>query len=127
MSSNHERNVEGLLKSREKRSKECQERVNKAIQQLIKDKSKISFNSIAELANVSKKYLYDNYFDRIDILRKQQEGIPSPKLVKREMTDASKDVIIASKNKRIKELEDEVKRLKSVLARKYGEDYEKGL
>ncbi|WP_218915144.1 DUF4461 domain-containing protein [Caldanaerobius polysaccharolyticus] len=43
------------------------------------------------------------------------------------MTDASKDVLIAAKNKRIKELEEEVKRLKDILKRRYGEDYDKGI
>ncbi|EGD52985.1 hypothetical protein TheetDRAFT_0001, partial [Thermoanaerobacter ethanolicus JW 200] len=49
------------------------------------------------------------------------------KASKREMTDASKDVLIAAKNKRIKELEKEVQRLKGILARRYGEDYDKGI
>lgn len=127
MSNNHERNTEGLLKYREKKAKECQERLDKAIQKLLKQKDKITFNSVAEIANVSKKYLYDNHFDRIDTLRKQQDGLQSPKQVKREMTDASKDVLIASKNKRIKELEEEVKRVKTILARRYGMDYDKGI
>lgn len=127
MTSNHERNTEGLIKSREKKAKECQDRVDKAIRELLKEKGKLTFNSVAERANVSKKYLYDNHFDRIDTLRKQQDGLSSPKQVKREMTDASKDVIIASKNKRIKELETEVKRLKGILERRYGEDYDKGI
>jgi len=43
------------------------------------------------------------------------------------MTDASKDVLIAAKNKRIKELEEEVKRFKDILKRRYGEDYDKGI
>jgi len=127
MSSSHKRNTEGLSKFREKKAKECQERVDKAIQQLLKEKEKITFNSVAERANVSKKYLYDNHFDRIDTLRKQQEGLTSPKQVKREMTDASKEVLIAAKNKRIRELEEEVKRLKDILKRRYGEDYDKGI
>lgn len=127
MSNSHERNTEGLLKYREKKARECKERVDKAIQKLFKEKEKITFNSVAEIANVSKKYLYDNHFDRIDTLRKQQEGLQSPKQVKREMTDASKDVLIASKNKHIKELEEEVKRLKSILGRRYGTDYDKGM
>lgn len=127
MTSDHKRNTEGLAKAREKKSEECQERVDKAIQQLLKEKEKINFNSVAERANVSKKYLYDNHYDRIDTLRKQQEGLPSLKQVKREMTDASKDVLIAAKNKRIKELEKEVQRLKGILARRYGEDYDKGI
>ena len=127
MSSNHERNIEGLSKFREKKAKECQDRVDKAIQQLLKEKGKITFNIVAERANVSKKYLYDNHFERIDTLRKQQEGLPSAKQIKCEMTDTSKDVLLAAKNKRIKELEAEVKRLKGILERRYGEDYDKGL
>ena len=127
MSSNHERNTERLSKFREKKAKECQDRVDKAIQQLLKEKGKITFNIVAERANVSKKYLYDNHFDRIDTLRRQQEGLPSPKQIKRDMTDTSKDVLLAAKNKRIKELEAEVKRLKGILERRYGEDYDKGL
>lgn len=54
---------------------------------------------------VSKAYLYKNQElrERIETLRKQQEGLPSHKQVKREMTDASKDVLIVAKNKWLKE------------------------
>lgn len=76
--------------------------------------------------NVSKKYLYDKHFEHIETLRKQQQDLPSQKQVKRNMTDASKDVLIASKNKRIKELEED-KRLKGILERRYGEYYDKGI
>ncbi|EGD50726.1 hypothetical protein TheetDRAFT_2483 [Thermoanaerobacter ethanolicus JW 200] len=54
MTSDHKRNTEGLAKAREKKSEKCQERVDKAIQQLLKEKEKINFNSVAERANVSK-------------------------------------------------------------------------
>lgn len=57
------------------------------------------------------------------MLRKQQEGLSSPKQVKQKMTDASKDVLIAAKNKHIKELQDEMKRLKDILKRRYGDEY----
>ena len=124
MPSEHERNTEGLIKSREKKSNECRERVDKAIRQLLREKSRINFNSVAERANVSKKYLYDHHCECINDLRSQQEGL-DPKHVKREMSDASKDVLIAAKNKRIRELEDEVKKLKVILEHRYGEDYEK--
>ena len=53
------------------------------------------------------------------MLRKQQEGLPSPRQMKRGMPDASNNVLIASKNKRIKELEETVKRLKGVLECQY--------
>jgi hypothetical protein len=39
------------------------------------------------------------------------------------MTDASKNVPIAAKNKHIKELQDKNKRLKDILKHRYGEEY----
>ncbi|WP_369799698.1 DUF6262 family protein [Brevibacillus sp. SKDU10] len=59
------------------------------------------------------------------MLRKQQEGLPSPQDIKQNMTDASKDSLIAAKSKRIKELEDENKRLKEELLKLRGLIYEK--
>lgn len=84
------------------------------------------FNSVSIESGVSKTYLYNNsdVRERIDTLRRQQEGLPSPKLVKREMSDASKDVLIAAKNKRIKELEEENKNLKNELMKLRGIIYE---
>jgi hypothetical protein len=48
------------------------------IQKLIKDKIKINFNSASMESGVTKTYLYDNQElrDRIETLRKQQEGLP---------------------------------------------------
>ena len=125
MSSNHIRNTEGLIEFSQKKQQETAQKVDKAIQELTKLKGKINFNSVAEEAGVSKAYLYKHpeIRERIDMLRKQQEGLPSPGQVKREMTDASKDVLIAAKNKHIKELQDENKRLKDILKRRYGEEY----
>lgn len=121
------RNTQGIADFAHQKSNLTAKKVDDTIQQLIKSKEKINFNSVSENAGVSKAYLYKHQELRVRIesLRKQQEGLPSPKQVKHEMTDASKDVLLAAKNKRIKELEDEVKRLKNVLKRRYGEDYEK--
>ncbi len=127
MVSDHTRNTQGLKDYAVKRQKETAKKVDQAIQHLIKTKGKINFNSVSEQAGVSKAYLYGHpeIRERIETLRKQQAGLPSPKQVKREMTDASKDVVIAAKNKRIKELEEEVQKLKDILKRKYGEEYDK--
>lgn len=79
-------------------------------------------------SGVSKSYLYNhsNVRNRIETLRSQQEGLQSPGQVKREMADASKDVLIAAaKNKRIKDLTEENKRLKSELATLRGKLYDK--
>ena len=78
-------------------------------------------------SGVTKTYLYNNQEirDRIETLRKQQEGLSSPRQVKREMTDANKDILIAAKNKRLKELENENKRLKEELAYLRGKIYDR--
>jgi hypothetical protein len=61
------------------------------------------------------------------ILRRICLNIVGDKVVgSHEMTDASKDAVIVAKNKRIKELEED-KRLKDILKRRYGEDYDKGI
>jgi hypothetical protein len=126
MSGTHERNTDGLIKNARRKSESTAQRVDEAIQRLIKSKGKINFNSVSGESGVSKAYLYSHpeIRDRIDVLRRQQEGLPSPKQVKREMTDASKDVVIAAKNKRIKELEEENRLLKQELQKVRGKMYD---
>ena len=120
-------NTEGL-KAHALNKKDCTiKKVDAAIQKLIKEKGRINFNSVSMESSVSKAYLYNHsdVREHIDTLRKQQEGLPSPKQVKREMTDASKDVLIVAKNKRIKALEEENKQLKSELSKLRGKLYDK--
>ena len=126
MSGKHQRNTEGMEKHARQKSEETAKKVDKAIQRLIKAGEKINFNSVSLEAGVSKSYLYTHQEikERIENLRKQQAAAPSPKQIKREMTDASKDIIIAAKNKRIKELEAENKRLKEELKILRGKLYE---
>lgn len=120
------RNTDGLKAFAQKKKEVTLQKVNEAIQRLIKDKAKINFNSISMESGVTKTYLYNNneIRDRIETLRRQQEGLPSPKQVKRDMTDASKDILIAAKNKRLKELENENKRLREELAYLRGKIYD---
>lgn len=44
--------------------------------------------------------------------------------MKQNTSDASKDVLLAAKNKRIKELEAEVARLKKIIEKHYASEYE---
>lgn len=126
MPSNHKRNTEGLRNTAIKRSKETSQKVDKTIQYLIKSGQRINFNSVSEQAGVSKTYLYNHQDirDRIEALRKKQEGLSSPKQVKHQTSEASKDVIIAAKNKRIKELDEENKKLKEELKKLRGKLYD---
>ncbi|EAG2221904.1 transposase [Listeria monocytogenes] len=127
MKSKHIRNTEGVKKHAQMKSQEATQKVDKAIQHLIKTKAKINFNQVAMESGVSKAFLYNNQEirNRIEGIRKQQEGLNTPKAIKHNMTDASKDSLIAAKNNRIKKLEEENKRLKDELLILHGMVYDK--
>lgn len=126
MPSNHQRNTAGLKASAKQKQYETAKKVDEAFKLLIKEKASINFNSVSERSGVSKAYLYNHQEirERIENLRKQQQGLPSRKHIKEEMTDSSKDVLLVAKNNRIKELENEVKRLREQIKRLGGELYD---
>ena len=122
--SNYNR-TEHLKELHSKRKAMTQEKVDKAIQRLIKAQKAINFNSVASESGVTKKTLYDNkdIRERIEILRHQQSQVPTPAQVKREMNENNKDAIIASLKRKIKRLEEENKELKEQLKVNYAEIY----
>lgn len=124
--SNYNR-TEHLNQLHNKRKAITHEKVDKAIQMLIKNQKYINFNSVANESGVSKKTLYDNkdIRERIETLRFQQSQVPSPAQVKREMNDNNKDAIIASLKRKIKQLEEENKLLKEQVKINYAELYKK--
>lgn len=126
MLGDHLRNTDGLKVYCKQKQLETAKKVDEVIKLLIKTKGSINFSSVSERSGVSKAYLYNHQAirARIEALRNQQQGLPSRKHIKAEMTDSSKDVLLAAKNKRIKVLEDEVKRLKERLMRLGGELYD---
>ncbi len=81
---------------------------------------------MSKRSGVSKTYLYEHLVirERIEALRQQQQGLPSRKHIKKEMTNSNKDVLLTAKNKRIKLLEAEVKHLKEQVKRLGGELYD---
>ena len=122
--SNYNRS-EHLKELHSKRRAITQEKVDKAIQRLIKAQKAINFNSVANESGITKKTLYDNkdIRERIEILRYQQSQVPTPSQVKREMNDNNKDAIIASLTRKIKRLEEENKELKEQLKVNYADIY----
>ena len=124
--SNYNR-TEHLKELHSKRKAITQEKVDKAIQRLIKSQKAINFNSVASESGVSKKTLYDNkiFRERIETLREQQSHVPTPAQVKREMNDNNKDAIIASLKRKIKRLEEENKELREQLKVNYADIYNK--
>lgn len=117
--------TEHLKELHSKRKAMRQEKVDKAIQRLIKAQKTINFNSVASESGVTKKTLYDNkdIRERIETLRHQQSQVPTPSQVKREMNDNNKDAIIASLKRKIKRLEEENKELKEQLKVNYADRY----
>lgn len=119
-------NITGLLKYAEKKKELTIDKVEIAIKNIIKSNGNINFNSISQVSGVSKAYLYKNteIRERIEALRNQGQSFGLPKHLKKEMTESSKDVVIAAKNKKIKELEQENKYLKEQLMLLRGKLYD---
>ncbi len=113
------RNTSGLAAHAKQRSEEKQKRVDEAITRLLHEQQAINFNSVAKAAGVSKAYLYSQPFlrERVEALRQQETEKVVRERVARTVgkTDASKDLVILAKDRRIKELEAENRQLKKQL------------
>lgn len=120
-------NTKGLKEYALQRSKMALEKVDKAIRELSLTEQKINFNSVSQLSGVSKTFLYNNQEikKRIEELRDKQVSKTINQRAKYDKTSKSKDIIIMAKDKKIKELEEENKKLKEQLEVLRGKLYEK--
>lgn len=120
-------NTKGLKEYALKRSQMALEKVDKAIRELSLTEQKINFNSVSQLSGVSKTFLYNNdeVKKRIEELRQKQTNKTMNQRAKYDKTSKSKDIIIMAKDKKIKELEEENKKLKEQLEVLRGKLYEK--
>lgn len=120
------RNVNGLLTHSKTKSLDTEERIETAINHLLSQNLSVNFNSVSKLANVSKSTLYNkpNIREKIETLR-QKGPLKSHSTKKSVITDSGKDVIIAAKNKKIRDLEAEVEKLSKALKRCYANEYDK--
>ena len=119
--------TKGLKEYAKYKSEITLEKVDKAIRELSLTEQKINFNSISQLSGVSKTYLYNNeeVKNRIVGLRHKQLSKTMNQRAKYDKTSKSKDIIIMAKDKKIKELEEENKKLKEQLEVIRGKLYEK--
>lgn len=99
MSSNHVRNTNGLKEYTQSKKDEVINLVDNVIQKLIIGNKPINFNNVSIEADVSKTYLYthEDIRRRIEELRVKQAEV------------------FSSKNKKIKELSEEIRDLKQQL------------
>ncbi|MHC2837031.1 DUF6262 family protein [Bacillus sp. F9_6S_D1_P_5] len=101
------------------------QKVDKAIQRLVRANELINFNSVSSEAGVAKATLYNNQKlrDRIESLRHQQAQALTSKQIKRKINDSNKDAIIESLKRRIKKVEEENKQLRNQLKVVYADVY----
>lgn len=120
-------NTKGLKEYALKRSQMALDKVDKAIRELSLTEQKINFNSVSQLSGVSKTFLYNNQEikKRIEELRDKQVSRTINQRAKYDKTSKAKDIIIMAKDKKIKELEEENKKLKEQLEVLRGKLYEK--
>ncbi len=124
-------NTTGLLAHAQRKSEAAQQRVHQAIDQLLREQYMVNFNTVAKTAQVTKSYLYahQNVRERIEALRTQQgqERIEQQWTARQQhqaRTDKTKDVLLAAKDRRIKVLEAENRKLKEELKVARGKLYE---
>lgn len=123
------RDTSGLTAHAKRRSEEKWKRVDEAITHLLRERQAINFNSVAKAAGVSKAYLYGqpSIRGRVEALRQQEmETVVRERVVRMAgKTDASKDLVILAKERRIKELEEENRQLKKDLQVALGKAYDR--
>ena len=124
-----ERNTTGLIAHVKQRRDEKRKRVDEAITRLLRDHQPVNFNAVAKIAGVSKTYLYGQpqFRDRIETLRQREleQRVRERATHPVGKTDASKDIVILAKERRIKELEEENRKLKHQLKVALGKAYER--
>jgi predicted transcriptional regulator len=102
------------------------QKVDVAIQRLVRANGAINFNSVANEAGVSKATLYNNQElrQRIEALRRRQEAqAPTQKQIQREINDNNKDAIIESLKAKNQKVEAENKQLREQLKVAYADVY----
>lgn len=118
----HERNVEGLRKNAQLRHQQAVRRAEEGIRSLLQQRRPINFNTVAEVAQVSTAWLYQQGELRQRIEHLRQEPRPSP-LPSKTRSDASKDALLTTLRLRVKRVEAENRELRQQLEVVYGQLY----
>lgn len=115
---------DNLEKIYETKRQQVSNKVDTAIQKLLKEKKAINFNSVAEISGVSKTTLYrrQDLKERIESLRQQQQSLPTAGEIKMNMTNENKDAIIASLKRTITKLRKENEHLREIQKKQWGKN-----
>ncbi len=113
------RNTAGITAHAQLRKQYKRKGVEDTIAMLLRDQRPVNFHTVAKTAQVSKAYLYSqqDLRERIEALRQQEVEQVVRKRVTHSAgkTDASRDLVILAKDRRIKELEAENQKLQQQL------------
>jgi hypothetical protein len=109
------RKIEALQDAAAQKAKKSAERVEQALERMIKQGQIISFKSVAQSANVSTAYLYkqEDLRNRIETLRDQQKQKPKSKQPPI-ASDNSKSVVISTFREENKKLRAEIDGLRRI-------------
>ena len=127
MSEARKRNTSGLIAHAKLRAEQTRQHVDQVIVLLLRENKPINFNAVARAAGVTKAYLYSqtSLRERIEALRQQQTKTQSRHMPSRGRTDTSKDMLLAAKDRRIKQLEAENRELQQQLKVALGKAYDR--
>jgi hypothetical protein len=122
------RNTTGMIAHAQARREQKRKGVEGAIAALLREQKPVNFNTVAKTAGVSKAYLYSqpDLRERIEALREQavEHRVRERAAYSPGKTDASKDLVILAKDRRIKELEAENRQLQRQLKTALGKTYD---
>jgi hypothetical protein len=116
---NWERNTTGLTAHAQRRKEQKRKGVEDTITALIREQKPINFHTVAKAAMVSKAYLYSQQDIREPIEALRQQSVEQMMRARAAhspgKTDASRDLVILAKDRRIKALESENQKLQQQL------------
>jgi len=122
------RNTAGITAHAQSRKEYKRKGVEDAIAMLLRDQKPVNFHTVAKTAQVSKAYLYSqqDLRERIEALRLQEveQAVRERTIHSTGKTDASRDLVILAKDRRIKELEAENRKLQQQLKVALSKAYE---
>ena len=122
------RNTAGIAAHAQNRKEQKRKGVEDAIAALLREQKPVNFNIVARTAHVSKAYLYSqpDLRERLEALRQQgvEQMVRERATRVADKTDASRDLIILAKDRRIKALEEENHKLQRQLKTALGKAYD---
>ena len=108
------KNLEGIKKHNKQKTADAVQKVEEAIRILRTNGQNINFSSVSKESKISKSFLYDNknIKKEIEQLRTLEVNKKINQRAKFDKTAKAKDIIIATKDKKIARLEEEIRILK---------------